>query len=50
MQLRDFEGAFQDDKSRILVHRSLPCPIDRSKDAISDKLLWIRPFIQILGS
>lgn len=50
--LGGFRRSLQDDKkNRSLVNRSLACPIDRSKEVISDKVLWARPLIQIfLGS
>ena len=50
--LEGFKRSLQDDKrNRSLVNRSLSCSIDRSKEVISDKVLWARPLIQIfLGS
>lgn len=50
--LGSFTEFFQDDENRCLVNKSLPCPIDRSKQVICDNhLLWSRLQILIpLGS
>lgn len=49
MYLGGFKESLQHDKNRRLVSRSLPCPIDRSKEVVFDNLLQAtKPPIQVL--